>query len=63
MFGDSLFVLLFAICNTLVGDEVRMLTHTYPYKHLSEIKWPSAITRLTVDLMCGFMFDLMICKQ
>ena len=34
--------------STLRGDEVSILTRTYPHKPLRKIKWVSAITRLTV---------------
>ena len=45
------------------GDQVSMLTHTYPHKPLRKIfKWPYVITRLRDHFMCGLASDLVICK-
>ena len=41
---------------------VNMLTHTYSYKPLRKIKWPSAVTRLTAHFTCG-LSDRMNCKH
>ena len=50
--------------NTLRGDQVSMLTHTYPNKLMGKTNWPSVglITRLTTHYMCGLVSDLMICE-
>ena len=42
--------------------KVSMLTHTYLYKPLREIKWPSAITRLTAHFARSLMSDLVTWK-
>ena len=47
----------------LWGDEVCMLTHTYPHKPLSKIKWLYIIARMTAHFKCGLMSNLVICKH
>ena len=49
------------LCETLGGNKVSMLTHTLT-NPWGRLKWPYAITRLTIHFMRGLTSNLVICK-
>ena len=55
--------LVFCFRYTFRGNKVSLLTHTCPHtSNMREIKWPFAVTRVTVHFTCGLMSDLVIGK-
>ena len=56
----SLWLMLIHISGVIKWVCLSIHTHTNPWGRL---KWPYAITRLTVHFTCGLMYALVICMQ